>query len=118
MTNYGGMFLEIIVDGGNKAVREKLILQLAEAGFKWVTVVQLRAFVSPSVVFGAGLLKWQVSLWVPNRPTGCGCHDDCGAMVDHQVTVEDFGFGRERQHGLQNGAGAKSMYAGWGNAWL
>lgn len=44
---------QAIVAIGNNNVREKLLQQLAAAGFKWATVVYTRAIVSPSAVLGA-----------------------------------------------------------------
>jgi hypothetical protein len=54
MALYHAVAEQAIVAIGNNALREKLIQQLAEVGFKLATVVHPQAFVSPSAILGAG----------------------------------------------------------------
>ena len=76
---------------GNNAVREKLLPQLAEAGFDLATVVHPRAIVSPSAVLGAGSAVMAGAIVGTEARLGVGAIVNCGAVVDHHATVEDFG---------------------------
>jgi sugar O-acyltransferase (sialic acid O-acetyltransferase NeuD family) len=80
-----------IVAIGNNAVREKLMDKLTEAGYAMVTVVHPRAFVFPSALVGQGSAIMVGAIQGTEARLGVGCIVNCGAVVDHQATVEDFG---------------------------
>ncbi len=82
---------QAIVAIGDNAVREKLMQQLAAAGFEWATVVHPRAIVSPSAVLGAGSAVMAGAIVGTEARLGVGAIVNCGAVVDHHATVEDFG---------------------------
>ena len=80
-----------IVAIGNNTVREKLMQQLAAAGFKWATVVHPRAIVSPNAVVGAGAAVMAGAIVGTEACLGVSSIVNCGAVVDHHATIEDFG---------------------------
>lgn len=80
-----------IVAIGNNAVREKLMQQLTEAGYAMATVVHPQAFVSPSAVVGHGSVIMAGAIVGTEARLGVGIIVNCGAVVDHHTTVEDFG---------------------------
>lgn len=82
---------QTIVAIGNNAVREKLMQQLAAAGFALATVVHPRAIVSPSAVLGAGSSVMAGAIVGTEVRLGVGSIVNCGAVVDHHAIVEDFG---------------------------
>lgn len=82
---------QTIVAIGNNTVREKLMHQLAEAGFEWATVVHPRAIVSPSAVLGKGSAAMAGAIVGTEARLGVGSIVNCGAVVDHHATVDDFG---------------------------
>jgi sugar O-acyltransferase (sialic acid O-acetyltransferase NeuD family) len=91
MTDHRAAADQAIVAIGNNAVREKLMLQLASAGFVWSTVVHPRAIVSPSSVMGAGSAVMAGAIVGTEARLGVGAIVNCGAVVDHHATVEDYG---------------------------
>lgn len=82
---------QAIVAIGNNAVREKLMQQLASAGFDFATVVYPRAIVSLSAVLGAGSAVMAGAIVGTEACLGVGAIVNCGAVADHHSTVEDFG---------------------------
>lgn len=80
-----------IVAIGNNAVREKLMQQLALAGFVFATVIHPRAIVSPSAVLGEGSAVMAGAIVGTQARLGMGSIVNCGAVVDHHAIVEDFG---------------------------
>lgn len=82
---------QTIVAIGNNAVREKLMQQLASAGFVHATVIHPRAIVSPSAVLSEGSAVMAGAIVGTEARLGVGSIVNCGAVVDHHAIVEDFG---------------------------
>ena len=82
---------QTIVAIGNNAVREKLMHQLAAAGFVHATVIHPRAIVSPSAVLSEGSAVMAGAIVGTEARLGLGSIMNCGAVVDHHAIVEDFG---------------------------
>lgn len=82
---------QAIVAIGNNEVREKLMKQLATAGFSIATVVHPSAILSPSAVLGIGSAVMAGAVVGTEASLGVGSIVNCGAVVDHQAIVEDFG---------------------------
>lgn len=82
---------QVIVAVGNNAVREKVTLQLIEAGFDLSTVVHPRAFVAPSALLGPGSAVMAGAIVGTEVRLGMGVIVNCGAVVDHQANVGDYG---------------------------
>lgn len=82
---------QAIVAIGNNVVREKLMQQLAAAGFDLATVVHPRAIVSPRAVLGKGSVVMAGAIVGTEARLGVGSVVNCGAVVDHHAIVEDFG---------------------------
>ena len=91
MASHRGAADQAIVAIGNNAVRERLTQQLAEAGFALATVVHPRASVSPSAVVGEGSAIMAGAIVGTEARLGVGTIVNCGAVVDHHATIEDFG---------------------------
>lgn len=91
MHDHRAVATRAIVAIGNNAVREKLMQQLAAAGFVFATVVHPRAIVSPSAVLGAGSAVMAGAIVGTEARLGVCAIVNCGAVVDHHATVEDFG---------------------------
>jgi len=82
---------QAIVAIGNNTVREKLMQQLAEAGFALATVFHPRSCVSPSEVVGEGSTIMAGAIVGTEARLGVGAIVNCGAVVYHHATVQDFG---------------------------
>jgi len=82
---------QTIVAIGNNAVREKLMQQLAAAGFVHATVIHPRAIVSPSAVLSEGSAVMAGAIVGTEARLGVGSIVNCGVVVDHHAIVEDFG---------------------------
>lgn len=82
---------QAIVAVGNNAIREKVTLQLIEAGFELATVIHPRAFVAPSALVGQGSAVMAGAIVGTEACLGVGAIVNCGAVVDHHAHVEDYG---------------------------
>ena len=82
---------QAIVAIGNNTVREKLMQQLASAGFVHATVIHPHAIVSPSAVLSEGSAVMAGAIVGTEARLGMGSIVNCGAVVDHHAIVEDFG---------------------------
>lgn len=91
MENQRGVADQAIVAVGNNAVRERLMQQLAAAGFELATVVHPRAILSPRAVLGAGSAMMAGDIVGTEARLGLGVIVNCGAVVDHHATVKDYG---------------------------
>jgi hypothetical protein len=91
MANHRFAADQVIVAIGYNEVREKLVQQLAATGFALATVNHSRAIVSASAVWSGGSAV-MVGVFVGAKARlGVGSIVNCGAVVDHHVTIEDFG---------------------------
>lgn len=91
MGNHRAAADQTIVAIGNNVVREKLMQQLASAGFVHATVIHPRAIVSPSAILGKGSAVMAGAIVGTEARLGMGSIVNCGAVVDHHAIVEDFG---------------------------
>jgi sugar O-acyltransferase (sialic acid O-acetyltransferase NeuD family) len=80
-----------IVAVGNNELREVLINKLVAAGFELATVVHPRAIVSPSAVVGPGSAIMAGAIVGTQARLGFGVIVNCGAVVDHDAQVHDYG---------------------------
>lgn len=80
-----------IVAIGNNRRREALQQRLYAAGFELATVVHPQAMVSPRAVIGAGCAVMAGAIVGTGAQLGGGVIANCGAVVDHDCRVEDFG---------------------------
>lgn len=78
---------------GKNAVREMLTRQLVDAGYSVATIIHLRTFVSPSAVVGSKSSVMAITVVGTEARLGLclGSIVNCGAVVYHNVRVEDFG---------------------------
>ena len=82
---------QTIVAIGNNAIREKLMQQLASAGFDLASVIHPHAIVSPSAILSEGSVVMAGAIVGTEARLGVGSIVNCGAVVDHHAIVEDFG---------------------------
>ncbi len=80
-----------IVAMGNNVLREALCNKLLLAGFELATVVHPRAIVSPSAVVGPGSAIMAGAVLGSESRLGLGVIVNCGAVVDHDAQVHDYG---------------------------
>jgi len=80
-----------IVAMGNNVLREALCNKLLAAGFELATVVHPRAIVSPSAVVGPGSAIMAGAVLGSESRLGLGVIVNCGAVVDHDAQVLDYG---------------------------
>jgi UDP-3-O-[3-hydroxymyristoyl] glucosamine N-acyltransferase len=82
---------QAIVAIGKNGLLEKIFQQLAEAYFEFATVVHPRAIVSPSAVQGAWSAVMAGAVLSTEASLGVSTIVNCGAVVNHQAKVEDYG---------------------------
>lgn len=80
-----------IVAIGNNTIREHLQEHLSHLGFKLATVIHPQSIVSPTAVLGEGCAIMAGAAIGTEAKLGRGVIVNCGAVVDHHCTVEDFG---------------------------
>jgi len=80
-----------IVAIGNNGVREKLHGLVRAAGFELATVIHPAAIVSPSAWVSAGSSVMAGAIVGTEARLGEGVIVNCGAVVDHDCQVGDFG---------------------------
>lgn len=81
----------LIVALGNNVVREKIALEAEAAGFRALTVIHPRAFVSPSAIVARGAAIMAGAVIGTEANIGRSVIVNCGAVVDHHACVDDFG---------------------------
>lgn len=91
LDSYRALCDRAIVAVGNNTVREKLTLQLVDAGLPMATVIHPGAFVSPSAEVGTGSAVMAGAILGTEAFLGLCAIVNCGAVVDHHAQVEDFG---------------------------
>lgn len=80
-----------IVAVGNNTLRETLCNKLLAVGFELATVVHPRAIVSPSAMVGPGSAIMAGAILGSESRLGLGVILNCGAVVDHDAQVHDYG---------------------------
>jgi UDP-3-O-[3-hydroxymyristoyl] glucosamine N-acyltransferase len=76
---------------GNNGVRQDITAQLLQNGFQIATVIHPRSCVCPSAEVGAGSAIMAGAIVGTLARLGQGVVVNCGAVVDHDAVVEDFG---------------------------
>lgn len=80
-----------VVAIGNNMLREKLLVRLQELGFKLANIYHPASIISPSAVIEAGTVVMAAGIIGTEARVGRGVIVNCGAIIDHHCTVEDFG---------------------------
>ena len=84
-------FDQIFVAIGNNASREYLFRMLVDDGFDVATIIHPKAIVSPTATISAGAILMAGSIVCSKARIGFSAILNCGAIVDHDSIVEDFG---------------------------
>jgi hypothetical protein len=91
MDHYLGEADRAIMAIGNNAVREKLMRELAAAGFEWATLFLHMAIGAPSAVLRPGSSVIAGAILFTEYRVCIGSIVICGGVVVHNSTVEDLG---------------------------
>jgi len=76
---------------GNNLLRQRVVGQLRDSGFRLATVIHPRAMVSPTASVGEGAAVMAGAIVGTEAVLGQGAIVNCGAVVDHHCRVGDFG---------------------------
>lgn len=82
---------EVVVAIGNNTVRRALHQRVRETGLALATIVHPAALLSPRAVVGPGSVLMAGAIVGTQARLGEGVIVNCGAVVDHDCVVEDFG---------------------------
>ena len=85
-TNYDG----VIVSIGNNELRRELITRIQSINVPLISLIHLRAYVSPTATVGSGSIVLPGAVIHTNANIGTGCIVSIGALIDHDAVVEDF----------------------------
>lgn len=91
LSHYRAYAEAAVIAIGNNTVREKLYYRLYAAGFKMITVIHPQASVSPRALIGEGSTIMAGAIIGTQANLGKGVIVNCGATIDHDCQVEDFG---------------------------
>ncbi|MCK9534806.1 MAG: acetyltransferase [Pseudomonas sp.] len=94
---------------GNNEVREQWCTAIEQAGIKLVSVVHPRAYVSASVILGAGTAVMALAVVGVDAQVGRAAIINANATLDHDAILGDFahlGVGVQIAGGVQVGARA------------
>lgn len=75
---------------GNNSIRHKLQKKAELLGFYLPTLVHDTAYISPSVSLGMGTVVAPMACIHTRSEIGKGCIISAGAIIDHDVRIEDF----------------------------
>ena len=88
---FRSLFDTVIIAIGNNYVRQKLMHQVADAGYPIATVIHPQAYVAPSAQLGPGSSVMSGAIVGTAANLGMGVIVSSGAVVDHHARVDDFG---------------------------
>jgi sugar O-acyltransferase (sialic acid O-acetyltransferase NeuD family) len=91
LAKFRGVADHAFVAIGKNPLRQRMTVELQEAGFLTVTIVHPRAIVSPSARIGAGSAIMAGAIVGTEAVLGEGVIVNCAAVVDHHCQVGDFG---------------------------
>lgn len=80
----------VIVALGNNDLRQRLITNALNCGFKLATVIHPSAIVSPTALIGDGSTIMAGAIIGTEAILGIGTIVNCGAVVDHHAKVCDY----------------------------
>ena len=83
--NYVNAFVEI----GNSKIRLESIEKLATIGYRIITLIHPKAYVSPSSKLEKGCIIEPNAVVQSNTSIGMGCLISAGAVINHNAVVED-----------------------------
>ena len=83
--DYANVFVAI----GNNKIRLNIINQLKKFGYRQVTLIHPKAYVSPSAKLGEGCIVEANAVVHANVKIGMACLISAGAVVNHNAVIED-----------------------------
>lgn len=86
-----GRIDEVVVAIGNNTMRRALHQRVRESGLGLATIIHPAALLSPRAVVGPGSVLLAGAIVGTQARLGEGVIVNCGAIVDHDCMVEDFG---------------------------